>query len=333
MMKQEYPRLFSLLGMNIELTSNYPEILEDDEYFLGKNGKLHSLLSNFYELVQLTADTGKRIDVRIKIEDNQQETLTISKQNGTYVFSGPVKALEEGSGDKRASIFGNMGIFSKILVLELEKRGIHSFHSTSFVQPGTNRLYLILGGSGAGKSTVLLKAVKEGMQIFGTELTHFSIKDDKVMFYKGSLWQNCRMGNLVEDFPSLLETFSIDYTPNGNPWKQYLSVDLKPWQYPEDVMEHPEVVILFPRIESDRLEAERYPLEKAGIIYSAYENLSDKVSPPSYVYKKVFIPSVDTGSDQIKRMEAAEEFLKYADIQACWKFLTCPEECLDVVLV
>ncbi len=331
-MKKQHTRLFSLLGMNIELTANYPEILQDDEYFLGKNGKLHSLLSNFHELVEETADAGKPAAVRIQIEDNQQDTLTLAVQNGTYLFSGPVKALEEGNGDKRASIFGNMGIFSKICVLELEKRGIYSFHSTSFVKPGSNKLFLILGGSGAGKSTVLLKAVKEGMQIFGTELTHFSIKDSKVTFYKGSLWQNCRMGNLVEDFPSLLKTFSIDYIPNGNPWKQYLSVDLKPWQYPEDVMEQPEVVILFPRIESDRLTAERYPLKKSGISYSAYVNLSDKVSPPSYIYNSVFIPSVDVGEDQIERMKAAENFLTYADIRACWKFLTSPEECLDVVL-
>jgi len=332
-MKQEQTRLFSLLGMNIELTSNYPAILEDDEYFLGKNGKLHSLLSNFHELMQVTADAGTQIDVRIALEDNQQNTLNMSMQNGTYLFSGPIKSLEECCTDKRSTIFGNMGIFAKICVLELEKRGIYSFHSTSFVQPGTNRLYLVLGGSGAGKSTVLLKAVKEGMQIFGTELTHFSIKDNRVIFYKGSLWQNCRMGNLVEDFPSLLETFSIDYTPNGNPWKQYLSVDLKPWQYQNDVMEHPEVVILFPRIESDRREAERYPLKKTGISYSAYGNLADKVSPPSYLYNKIFIPSVDNGSDQTARMEAAQEFLKYVDLRACWKFLTNPEECLDVVLL
>ncbi|MBL7007254.1 MAG: hypothetical protein ISR78_09250 [Spirochaetia bacterium] len=331
-MKKQQTRLFTLLGMNIELTSNYPEILENDEYFLDKNGKLHSLLSNFHTLIQGTAAAGAQIDVRIAIEDNLEDTLTLSVQNGTYLFSGPIRNLEENCEDRRASIFGNMGIFSKICVLELEKRGIFSFHSTSFVQPGTNRLYLILGGSGAGKSTVLLKAVKEEMQIFGTELTHFSIKDEKVTLYKGSLWQNCRMGNLVVDFPSLLRTFSIDYAANGNPWKQYLSVDLKPWQYPEDVMEQPEIVILFPRIESDRIEAERYLLKKSGIAYSAYDNLSDKVSPPSYLYNSVFIPSIDGGIEQIERMKAAEKFLRCANIQACWKFLTSPEECLDVVL-
>ena len=225
-------RLFSLLGMKIQLTSNYRDILYDDEYFLGKRGKLHSLLSNFHELVPLPSDSEDQVDVRIRIEDKRQKNLTMSISDRTYHFIGPIKEMEEDVDDKRASIFGNMGIFSKIMVRELEHQGIFSFHSTSFVQPGTNRLYLVLGSSGAGKSSVLLKAVKDGMQVFGTELTHFRILNNKIVFYKGSLWQNCRMGNLVEDFPSLLDTFSIDYTPKGNPWQQYLSVNLKAWQYP-----------------------------------------------------------------------------------------------------
>ncbi len=331
-MRLESTRLFSLLGMKIQLTSNYREILYDDEYFLGKDGKLHSLLSNFHELVPLPSDSEDQVDVRIRIEDKRQNNLTMSNSSRKYHFIGPIKEMEEGTDDKRASIFGNMGIFSKILVRELEQKGIFSFHSTSFVQPGTNRLYIVLGGSGAGKSTVLLKAVKEGMQVFGTELTHFSIRKRKVIFHKGSLWQNCRMGNLVEDFPSLLNTFSISYTPQGNPWHQYLSVDLKNWQYPEDSIENPEVIILFPRIESDRKNAERYKLKKETTIYSLYENLSDKVSPPSYVYKKAFIPAIEDKSDQIKRMGASDNFIKFANIGTCWKFLASPEECLDEVI-
>jgi len=333
MMQREYTRIFSLLGMKIQLISNYRDILYDDEYFLGKNGKLHSLLSNFHKLAPSFSDSEDPADVRIKIEDKEQKALTMLNSDKIYHFSGPVIDLEEGVDDKRASIFGNMGIFSKILVRELEHQGIFSFHSTSFVHPGTNRLYLVLGGSGAGKSTVLLKAVEDGMQVFGTELTHFSIRNGRISFYKGSLWQNCRMGNLVEDFPSLLDTFSITYTPNGNPWQQYLSVDLNAWQYPEELMEDPEVVILFPRIESGRMEAERYKLNKENTVYSVYENLSDKVSPPSYMYKKVFIPTVDNRSDQINRMKSAEEFINFANIRACWKFLTRPEECLDAVIL
>lgn len=326
-------RLFSLLGMRIQVVSNYREIIFDDEYFLGEGGKLHSLLSNFQELVPISPKAGEKSDVSVRIEDKPNQNFTMFIKNGRYLFEGSIRDMEERTGDKRASIFGNMGIFSKILVLELEHRGIFSFHSTSFVQPGTNRLYLVLGGSGSGKSTVLLKAVKEGMQVFGTELTHFSFDRNKVIFHKGSLWQNCRMGNLVEDFPSLLDIFGISYGLTGNPWHQYLSVDLKPWQYPERIMEDPEVVVLFPRIESGRIKADRFQINKEDAIYSAYENLSEKVSPPSYVYKKEFIPSIDTRTDQVNRMKAGEDFMKIADIRNCWKLLTGPGDCLDDVII
>lgn len=329
---EQYVRFFSLLGMNIQLNSNYRDILYDDEYFLGKNAGLHSLLSNFHELIPIKQKISGRIDVKVIIENESGTNFTMSKNNGTYIFRGPIKEMEESSGDKRASIFGNMGVFSKILVRELEQQRIFSFHSTSFINPETNKLFLVLGSSGAGKSTVLLKAVKEGMQVFGTELTHFSIRNRKVIFHKGSLWQNCRMGNLVEDFPSLLNTFSISYTPRGNPWQQYLSVDLKNWQYPQDTIENPEVVILFPRIESDRKKAERFKIQKETTVYSLYENLSDKVSPPSYAYKNAFIPSIDDNNDQIIRMESAEEFIKFANIGTCWKFLASPEKCLDEII-
>jgi hypothetical protein len=333
MIKERYNREIELLGMKIEINSNYRDILYDDEYFLGKNAKLHSLLSNFHRLTTLESDKKNQTDVSIVITDEPDSEFTLTKTDGTYLFSGPVKHFEKNCEDKRISIFGNMGIFSKILVRELEQRGIFSFHSTSFVQPGTKRLYLVLGSSGAGKSTVLLKAVKEGQQVFGTELTHFKIVDNKVVFLKGSLWQNCRMGNLVEDFPSLLDTFSISYKSNGNPWHQYLSVDLNNWQHSSDILDNPEVVILFPRIESERKKAERYRIEPDNVLYSIYENLSDKVSPPTHLYKKVFLPSLDIESDQIKRMRASEEFIKYADIRDCWKFLSAPEECLDNVLL
>ncbi len=333
MIDNKFSRTFSLLGMRVELISNYRNIIFDDEYFLSRNGRLHSLLSNFGELLPLPPSDGPPADVRINLEDTPDALPEFEIGEGSYTFRGSLKFLEEGCEDKRASIFGNMGIFSKILVRELERRGIYSFHSTSFIQPGTNRIYLVLGGSGAGKSTVLLKAVKEGYQVFGTELTHFSLRENRIVFHRGSLWQNCRMGNLVEDFPSLIDKFSITDIPEGNPWHHYLSVDLKPWQYPKRDLDDPEIVILFPRIESGRVKSDCFSVEKESVLLSAYENLSDKVSPPSHVYKEFFIPTIDAGKDQIQRMKACEEFIKIGNIRDCWKYISGPDNCLDEVII
>lgn len=332
-MKNEYRRAFSVLGMKFEIITNFQGIIEDDEYFMGRGGYLHSLLSNFHQLVPLEGEVGETaFQVVLDNRDGDGSALVFSRKGHEYHFTGPIRKLEENCGDKRISIFGNMGIFSKILVRELELHGIFSFHSTSFLVPGSRRLILVLGGSGAGKSTVLLKAVQEGLQIFGTELTHVAFRNGQAVFMKGSLWQNCRMGNLVEDFPALLKTFDITDIPEGNPWKQYRSIDMSPWQYSEDIIEQPELTILFPRIESERSLPERYQLDPENLSYPLYENLSDKVTPPSHIYKSVFIPSLDLPEDQIRRMKAAAQFTGQADIKSVWKVLTSPDECLETII-
>ena len=327
----EFQRDFQLFGMPFALVSNYRDVIFDDEYFLGHGGYLHSLLSNFHTLGP-TGEPAEDPQFRVVIDNRDEPTISLTQSAGEYRFSGPVRSLEEATHDRRSSIFGNMGVFSKILVRELEKCGIFSFHSTSFVVPGTNHLILVLGGSGSGKSTVALRAVLDGLEVFGTELTHFRFTDGGVEFLKGSLWQNCRMGNLVLDFPSLLVRFQITRIPDGDPWIHYQSVNMTDWSHRDDKLFQPVISVLFPRIESERRVPTRYESPASGIAYSLYGNLSDKVSPPSHLYKRVFIPSLDAPEDQVRRMKAAEQFVRDADIQTVWNTLTSPADCLEGVL-
>jgi hypothetical protein len=332
-MNKEYKRAFSLLGMKIGIISNDKTALYDDEYFLGKGGYLHSLLSNFHRIEPIPYEKDNdKMDMIFNIFDKNSQDFSFESNGSVYKISGPIKRNEESTNDKRSSIFGNMGIFSKVAILELEKKGIFSFHSTCFIHPLTNVLYLVLGSSGAGKSTVLLKAIKENMKVFGTELVHIQIENSKVTFFKGSIWQNCRMGNLVEDFPSLLKKFNIDYKPEGNPWQKYTSINMSKWQYHENIIVNPKIIILYPRIESERSMPERIEMDTAGSAYQLFENLSDKVSPPSLVYKKYFIPSVDNKEDQIRRMNKTRKFIRCANINASWKILTGPDACLDYMI-
>jgi len=328
-MNKNYKRAFSLLGMKIGIISNYKKILFDDEYFLGKGGHLHSLLSNFYELKPIAYSSNEDMDIIFNLINKKNKEFNFQSNGSIYEISGPIKENEETFFDKRSSIFGNMGIFSKVLIRELEKRSIFSFHSTCFVHPTTNTIFLVLGSSGAGKSTVLLKAIREKMQVFGTELVHFFVENKDVIFLKGSIWQNCRMGNLVIDFPLLLEKFKITYHKKGNPWQEYISINMKKWQYPENKIINPEVIILFPRIESERKVPERIKIDVSNTAYQLFGSLSDKVSPPSLVYKKYFVSSVDNHEDQVKRMLATNNFIKFTKIKAAWKILASPEECLD----
>lgn len=323
-------RAFSVLSTEIGLISNYAPIIEDDEYFLGKNTKLHSLLSNFHLLKEIPFSSTHHAYVVIT-DSNHLPFATACTERELYI-SGPISQLEDQTDDKRAAIFGNMGLFSKFLIQVLEKHGIYSFHSTSFYHRDSNRLFLVLGGTGSGKSTVLLKAIHDGYEVFGTELTHVQYCGDDVIFHKGSVYQNCRVGNLVEDFPSLIERFSIKGVPDENIWHSYLSVDFSCTATPEDSFKNPEVVMLFPRIEADRKIPETFRMSKQGIESKIYDNFCEKISPPSYVYSHEFVPTVDTYDAVLRRQAFAKRLAAYSGLKEVWRNMANPHMCLDSIL-
>ncbi len=325
---ETYQRGFSLFEMKILLRTNRSELIADDEYFLGEGSHLHSLLSNFNRLDEIPVP--ERPDVVLSIADVPGSPFTFAQTgNGGYSITGTIVDYERSCMDKRSSIFGNMGLFSKLLVRELEVRGIYSIHSTSFFDRMRNRLYVVMGGSGSGKSTVLLKAISlGGIEVFGTELTHFSFGEGRTKMLKGSLWQNCRMGNLMIDFPELLDRFGLD-SPKGDPWHSYKSVPLFSIQVPENVLDSASIVLVMPRIEGERSTSSIRQVPVSSVRNVLFQNLSDKVTPPSLLWGKHFIPSLDSPDRQTARMAAAEKFISEAPVIECWNVLSSPHECLN----
>ena len=321
-------RSFSLLGMTVSLIADRRELIDVDEYFLGKGAHLHSLLSNFHRIEELPFVPEP--DVALYLEDDPTSPFSFRQTGeGRYLIRGALRENERRCRDKRSCIFGNMGLFSKLLVGELERRGIFSLHSTSFYDRKSNRLYLVIGGSGSGKSTVLLKAITlGGIEVFGTELTHFSFVGGRTKLLKGSLWQNCRMGNLVFDFPELMVLFRLE-RPAGDPWHSYKSVSLHGFEVPEIHLEPASIIVVMPRIEGERSHSSISLANKDSLALVLFQNLSDKVSPPGMLWGTQFVPSLDSPDRQAARMVAAKRFLDEAPISECWNVLASPSKCLD----
>lgn len=324
----KYMRAFSLYKLNFIIESKNKELINNDEFFLGKGEHLHSLLSNFNHLQEI--DPPNYPDVIFRLRDSNATAVSFTqKGDNTFELAGPLVKNETHAKDKRVCIFGNMGFFSKFLVRELEKKGIFSIHSTSFFDPKNKRLFLVIGGSGSGKSTVLLKAISiGGIEVFGTEITHFSTGSSDIKMIKGSMWQNCRMGNLVFDFPELLEKFGLT-SIEGDLWHMYKSVPLHNLQTPESDFERLKIVILMPRIEGERNTISINKVAKSTILFNLFQNMSDKVSPPTLLWGNHFLPSIDSSVLQIVRMSSAEKFLASAQIESCWNILASPGRCLE----
>lgn len=320
-------RAFSLLGVEIGLVSNYRAILRDDEYFMGIGTKLHSLLSNFHKLAEIPFSPLHH--AYVVLVDSDSLPFSSSMTDRELYISGPIRRLEETAVDKRASIFGNMGLFSKFAIQILERQGVYSFHATAFYKRASGQLFIVLGGTGSGKSTVLLKAIDAGLEVFSTELTHVRRRDGVFEFLKGSVVQNCRVGNLVEDFPSLIERFSVQNVPRENVWQQYLSVDFSSVSTPEDSLRNPSVVILFPRIEADRKRPVVSRMSRQGLDARLFENFCEKISPPSYLYLTEFVPTVDSQEAVIQRQAFSRMLASSEGLQDVWSTLSNPQRCLD----
>ena len=55
----------------------------------------------------------------------------------------------------------------------------------------------------AGKTVFLLEGLTRGWTVFSTEMTHMRVTDSGYEFYKGSLFDNIRLGTLLYDFPAV----------------------------------------------------------------------------------------------------------------------------------
>lgn len=322
-------RGFRIWDAQVGVVSNYRAIVDDREYFFGEGQQLHSLLSNFCRIDPIPFSDAHHL--YLHIFDNALSSVQACVDgNGVYV-SGNIAELESSSTDKRQTIFGNMGLFTKLCVKALEMTGLYTFHSTSMYCPADDTLYMILGGSGSGKSTVLLAGLEKGFQLFGSELTHFSYNEGRLKFFKGSVYQNCRVGNLVSDFPGLIERFKIPDLPSDDIWHSYRSVNMRDAQTALDVLDNPNVVSIFPRIEARVDSPEVSSVNPGSIVSDVFTSLCDKVSPPSWLYNSVLVPSIDDRQSQRQRLEAARAFCSEAKNLECWRVMASPHNCLDGV--
>jgi len=330
MIKKNFYRSFSILGVEVGIISNYQSILNYDEYFLDKGSHLHSLLSNFNRLEEIPFSLNH--DFYLYLINIKRFPLEVEIGSRNIYCSGDILSFEKNALDKRKSIFGNMGLFSKILLRHLEKKGIFSFHSTAIYSQTKKILYLVLGGSGSGKSTVLLAGLEKGLEVFGTELVHFRLKNNHVIFYKGPIVMNCRKENLIEDFPELIDKFNIKNLYKPKRQGLYWPIDMSSVQTETNIFKNPKIVLIFPRIEKFRQKVIISKMNTLDMQNLIFNSLCQKISSVSVLYNKYFVPSIDDKESQIYRMKIVKEFYQKADIQSGWSVLTSPQNCLDKIL-
>ncbi|MFW6160950.1 MAG: hypothetical protein ACOC57_07405, partial [Acidobacteriota bacterium] len=201
---------------------------------------------------------------------------------------------------------------------------LFSFHACSLFQKEKNRLFLIAGSAGSGKTVFLLNGLSSGLKLFSTETTHFSATKKKINWFRGSLIDNVRLETLFHHFPD----FISNYLERQSPIAGKKAVDLSAFQTDFDTKtDFSSVYIIFPHIEEGRQSCLCQPLEKKISLRLLFENISQKLAETFPLFEQIPITGWDEEGLARNRFKAVAELLSSSVKTECFSIVSNPKEC------
>jgi hypothetical protein len=287
--------------------------------------EVKSLLTDFNDVKEIPYDSN--LDGYISIKEEQTQEALFEFIGEKVNFRGPLSKLTEEASDLRFALWGNQGfLFRYILFLLETKHKIYNMHGCALYQEMKNRLYLIIGGAGSGKTIYLLSGIEKGLKIFSTEIVHFRIKEGAIQWFMGSLIDNVRVGTLRHNFPRFMPEAKIADT--GDEWQEKIALDLSDYKTDEEILTSPEIVIIFPRIEERREGFLSSPIqEKKKAAKFLFDNVSQKLSETVILYDKIPVAGLDNTRMALSRLNIMDELVRDETVKEVFMVLSNPNEC------
>ena len=322
-------RAVRIVHARLGLVSNDRDLLTRSEYFTDRVPQ--SLLTDYHRVDDVPWDGGAAgVDAEIRIIDTPGLEPAITLEPDRVLAVGDWTALEAANSDRRYSLFGNLGFVFRYAIHALERyHDTWSFHASAMVDDKGD-LWLIPGGAGAGKTVFLLEGLGRGWTIFSTEMTHLRLTERGYEFYKGSLFDNIRLGTLLYDFPAVTERLGLALPPSSDPWGAKIALDLGHVQTPADVLVSPSLRIVSPKVESGRERAVVTPLDRREkLVKLLFDNATEKHGGTVLLYDRLPIPSLDTPGLMARRLRAMHALVDRATIKSARSTLCGARNCME----
>jgi len=325
-------RAIGIVHARLGLVSNNRELITRSEYFTDRVPQ--SLLTDYHRVDDLPWDGGPAgVDAEIRIIDTPGLAPAIALEPDRVLAVGDWTALEAANSDRRYSLFGNLGFVFRYAIHALERHhDTWSFHASAMVDDKGD-LWLIPGGAGAGKTVFLLEGLARGWTIFSTEMTHLRLTAGGYEFYKGSLFDNIRLGTLLYDFPAVLERLGTELPASKDPWGSKIALDLGHVQTPSDVLVSPSLRIVSPKVESGRDRAVVTRLDRREkLVKLLFDNATEKHGNTVLLYDRIPVPSLDTPALMARRLGAMQALVDRATIKSARSTLCGARNCMEGLL-
>jgi hypothetical protein len=279
-----------ILGISYGLSSNIPDLVFNPEFF--EPGEIQSQITNWCEIEQVRY--APDLDAHCRFLDDASLPYDVQIGEQEMFVQGDLSRLEREGRDRRWSLLGNMGLFFRYALTVQERHGIHSLHASAIYRPDEDELLVVVGKAGAGKTVYLLEALARGYQVFSTEMTYFRLGPQGVVFYRGALMDNIRVGSFVYDFPQAAERLGLQLPEVEDPWEAKISVSLRSVTTAQAELRNPRLSLIFPRIEAGRERAIVSDVSRPRTLTRLlFDNASEKIGGTVLLYEELPVTGLD----------------------------------------
>ena len=308
------------------IVSNSEKLITESRYFEGQ--VLESLLTDIHSIQPIPYS--EDLDAFfIAIDDPKVEPQVRITEKILYA-TGDFTRYEKECSDNRYSLFGNLGLFFKYLLVTLERyHRVCSFHASSMYSPSRNTLLMVVGGPGAGKTVFLLKGLEDDWQIFSTEMTHFAFTDQGYEFYMGSLFDNIRLGTLIYDFPNANKRLKVEIPKVPDIWGHKIAIDMGHIAAQPRYL-NPVVTVVDAKIESGReVPVVKTITRKEKIVKLLFDNATEKFGSPVILYDVIPVESLDTPELMKRRLHTMTRFAEEVTLTPVKSVLAGVKNCME----
>ena len=323
-----HTRGLHILGISYGLGSNTKDLIFNPEYF--EPGEIHSQITNWCEIQHIPYGPG--MDAYCHFLDDPRLPLEIEISEQELLVLGDLSRLEREGRDRRWSLLGNLGLFFRYALTVQERRGIFGLHAAAIYKPLDDELLIVVGKAGAGKTVYLLQALARGYQVFSTEMTYFRFEPQGVVFHRGALVDNIRVGSFIYDFPEAAQRLRLELPEVENPWEAKISVSLDDVTTERAELINPTLSFVFPRIEAGRETASVHEVDDPRTLTRLlFESASEKIGATALLYEELPVAGLDSPALAHRRWEAVAQLVAAPnwEIKQARTVLAGPKSCME----
>jgi len=321
-----YRRAVRIAQARIGIVSNNEKLITEPRYFEGQI--LESLLTDIHSIEPVPYS--RDLDAYFIAIDDPHGQPRVSVREKALFAAGDFTRYEKECSDHRYSLFGNLGLFFRYLLVTLERyHQVYSFHAGAMFSPSRNTLLLVVGGAGAGKTVFLLKGLEDDWRIFSTEMTHFRFTDQGYEFFMGSLLDNIRIGTLIYDFPNASKRLKVHLPNVADVWGHKIAIDMGHIAAGPRYL-NPCVTVVEARIESGRdVAVVKTISRKEKIVKLLFDHATEKFGPPVILYDVIPVESLDTLELMKRRLQAMTRFVEEVTLNPVKSVLAGTRNCME----